>query len=85
MVQLQQSVAEIAQIGEQIYEQEIRSQVETEHQGEFVIIDVNTGDYEVDPDDPTACQRLLARRPDALLYGVRVGYATAYRLGGASQ
>jgi hypothetical protein len=47
-----------------------------------VLIDVETGDYEIDREDLDATNRILARRPDAVLYGLRIGYPAAYRLGG---
>ena len=43
---------------------------------------IETGDDEIDADDLAATKRALAKRPDAVLYGVRIGYPTAYRLGG---
>jgi hypothetical protein len=78
----QYSAEEIVRRGEEIYEQEIRPKVEKEHKGKFLVIDVETGAYEIDEEDLTASERLLARKPDAELYGVRIGYPTAYRLGG---
>ena len=76
---------EIGRRGQALYDQTIRPLVEPDHQGEFLILDVNTGDYEMDAEDMTASERLLARRPDAALFGVRVGHRTAYRLGGKKQ
>jgi hypothetical protein len=73
---------EIGRRGQALYEQELRSQVEAEHKGKFLILDIDSGDYEIDADDLTASKRLLARKPSALLYGVRIGSTTAYRLGG---
>ena len=73
---------EVESRGEAIYEQEIRPKVEAEHKGKFLVLDVETGQYEIDRDDVTATKRALAKRPDALLYGLRIGYPTAYRLGG---
>lgn len=73
---------EVATRGEGLYEQHIRSQVEADHQGEFVVVDIETGEYEIDKDDLAATKRALAKRPEAVLYGVRIGYPTAYRLGG---
>lgn len=37
-------------------------------------IDIESGDYEIDAEDPYAILRLRARRPEGVLYGVRVGY-----------
>jgi len=73
---------EVESRGEAIYDQEIRPQVEAEHKGEFLVLDIETGQYEIDKDDVTATKRALAKRPDAVLYGLRIGYPTAYRLGG---
>lgn len=68
--------------GEALYEQRIRPHVEATHVGKFVVVDIETGDYEIDADDLAATKRALAKRPDAVLYGLRIGYPTAYRLGG---
>ena len=46
-----------------------------------VVIDVESGDYETDPDDAAATARLNARRPRALTYAVRVGHPATYRMG----
>ena len=76
------SPQEVASRGEEIYEKQIRAQVEAGNKGKFVVIDVETGEFEVDEDDLRATQRMLARQPDAVLYGLRIGYPTAYTLGG---
>jgi hypothetical protein len=75
---------EIARRGQELYEQNIRRRVEPEQIGRFLVVDVESGDYEVAEDDLSASDRMLARRPDAMLYGLRVGHDYAYRLGGRS-
>ena len=72
----------VAARGEQIYEREIRAKVETQFPGQFVVLDIATGDFETDADDLAATKRMLAKHPDAVLYGLRVGHPAAYRLGG---
>ena len=67
--------------GQALYEENIRSRVEATERGKFVVIDVNSGDYEIDPDDAVATARLMAKRPSAITYAVRVGYPAAYRMG----
>ena len=69
---------EIAARGESIYREHVRTQVGPVEKGTFVVIDVESGDYEVDARDATATRRLLERMPDAVTYGVRVGYRAAY-------
>ena len=64
--------------GTAIYERDIRSLVEPREHGKFVVIDIYSGDYEVDVEDATATRRLLARRPDAMTWAVRVGYSAPY-------
>jgi hypothetical protein len=71
---------EVVRDGREIYEREVRAQVETSHDGEFVVVDVTTGAWEVDEDDVAASERLLAKNSDAVLYFARVGRRAAYRL-----
>ena len=52
-----------------------------QHQGEFLVIDIETGEYEIDADDLTATKQLLANHPNAVIYGLRIGYTAAYRIG----
>ena len=73
---------EVETRGEEIYEQQIRQKVEAVNKGKFVVIDIETGEYEVDDDDLQATKRVLAKRSDAVIYGLRVGYPTAYTMGG---
>ncbi|HLJ10667.1 MAG TPA: hypothetical protein VKU82_05740, partial [Planctomycetaceae bacterium] len=48
----------------------------------FLVMDVLTGEYEFADDDRIASHRVLARHPNALLYGIRIGSPAAYRIGG---
>lgn len=73
---------EVARRGQELYEQQIRHQVEPAEDGRFLVVDVKSGDYELADDDLTASNRMLARRPEAMLYGLLVGRDYAYRLGG---
>ena len=63
-----------------IYGRQIRDKVETKHKGEFLVIDIETGEYEMNADDLVATKRLLAKHPDAVIY--QIGSPTAYRIGG---
>jgi hypothetical protein len=46
-----------------------------------VVIDVDTGAYEIDEDELAASDRLLARHSDAQLWVTRVGSRYARRFG----
>ena len=69
---------DIAKRGEAIYQERIKHIVDPAKKGSFVVIDVETGDYEVDAGDAAATRRLLDRRPNAVTYGIRVGHRAAY-------
>lgn len=75
------SKEEFVQRGDELYESVVRSQVEPEHHGEYVVIDIETGEFEVDADELVASDRLLARRPGAQLWLRQVGSRYARRFG----
>jgi hypothetical protein len=74
---------EIARRGTELYQQKIRPLVEAGNRGRLLMIDVETGDYELadDHDDIEACQRLIAKHPDAQIWGLRIGHRAVDRLG----
>ncbi len=65
---------EIARRGEEIYAARLRGVLEKDHQGEVVIINVESGEYEIGADSLAANRRALAKDPGAALYGIRVGF-----------
>ncbi len=78
----QLSPADVSQRGEALYDQATRQQVEPQHIGDFLIVDVETADYEIGTDYIQPTERLLAKRPDAPLYALRIGYRAIGRIGG---
>jgi hypothetical protein len=75
------SAKEIAERGEALYRQRIAGELDAADGGRFIVIDIETGEFEIDDDDLAATERVLARRPDAVTYGLRIRHVTAYRLG----
>jgi hypothetical protein len=75
------SKEEHARRGTEIYEQQVRPQVEAGNEGKVVAIDFDSGDYEMAQDTLAASQRLLARRPDAQIWCVRIGHRAVHRFG----
>lgn len=71
----------VAARGKKIYQQQIQDKVETVHKGKFLSIDIETGEYEIDVDDLSPTMRLLAKRPDAVIYSLRIGFQAAHRIG----
>ena len=72
---------EIESRGHAIYAAQIRDRLNADHRGKFLVIDIETGAYKVDGDDLSATKQLLALRPNAVIYGLRIGFPTAYRIG----
>ena len=58
------SKEEFARRGDAMYEGDIRPLVEEGNEGKFVVIDIETGAYEVDVDELAASDRLFERVPD---------------------
>jgi hypothetical protein len=77
------SSEEISQIGKERYQQHLRNLVETpDNIGQIIAIDLNTNDYEIDPDLLVACDRLKVRHPDAVTWIERIGYDAVFAIGG---
>ena len=69
----------------ELYKNRLREQIETEDNiGKIVVIDVETGDYEIDADGLAASRRLRERHPDLdadSLYAIRIGYDAVFAIG----
>ena len=78
MSTIQVSESAIEQKAWQVYQQ-IRSQVETpDNIGRMIIIDADSGDYEIGDDTGLdASRRLRDRRPNSQRFGIRIGYKFA--------
>jgi hypothetical protein len=79
--QLRYSKEEFAQRGNEIYESQVRPQIEEGNHGKIVAIDIETGVFELAKDTMTASDRLLERCPDAQIWCVRIGHRGVHRFG----
>ncbi len=76
---------ETARLGETIYERDIRKQVESDHHGEIVAIDITSGDWVVADTVLGAAERLREQHPEATdVWSVRVGHRAVYSFAGNS-
>ena len=76
---------EIARLGDEIYERDIRPQVEVDRGGEIVSIDVDTGKWAVGDDILEAVDRLRAHCPEAInVWSLRIGHRAVHNFGGRS-
>ena len=72
---------EVAALGREIYLKQIKHLMKPEDIGQFVAIDVESGDYEMDIRVAEALHRLRQRRPDAVTTAERVGYRAPFSIG----
>ena len=76
---------ETARLGDEIYRRDIRAQVEADHDGEYVAIDVDSGNWAIAESELAASDLLLAQCPDAIdVWLLRVGYRAVASIGGGS-
>ena len=76
---------EVARLGKAMYEQDIRHQVEDDHHGEIVAIDVDSGRWAVGDDEIAAVDRLREMEPEAInILLERAGYLALYSFGAGS-
>lgn len=73
---------EVARLGQDVYERSVRARVEGEaNDGRFVVLDVDSGAYEVADEALAATARLRERLgPEAVFYLMRVGRPSAFRM-----
>ena len=65
-----------------IYREKIRPLVYPQQKGRMLVIDPESGDYEIDDRAAVAAERLRQRRPDTLFYGIKIGYKASISFGG---
>lgn len=79
------SKEEFAKQGNEIYETQVRSQVEAGNHGKIVAIDIETGAFEVADTPISATDRLYERCPNAQPWVIRIGHQAVYRFGSRSR
>ena len=76
---------EAVRLGKEIYERDILPQVELGRFGEYVAVDVETGDWAIAHTTRIAVERLRAQRPNAVdILCERVGYRALRSFGAGS-
>ena len=78
------SKEEFARRGDEIYETQVRSQVEKSNYGKIVAIDIETGAFEVADMPMVAVDRLYEREPNAQPWVIRIGHRAVFRFGSRS-
>lgn len=75
------SMKEIASRGREIYEKHLKAQLEQDNIGKFLLIDIETGEYEMDEDGSAASLRAKKKNPEGVRYGMRIGHRAWGRIG----
>lgn len=78
------SKEEFARRGDEIYETQVRAQVEEGNHGKIVAIDIETGAFEVADTPMVAVDRLYEREPDAQPWVIQIGHRAVFRFGSRS-
>ena len=78
------SKEEFARRGDEIYQCQVRAQVEDGNHGKIVAIDIETGAFEVADDLLAASKRLLAKVADPQTWFIRIGHPAVDHFGARS-
>ena len=70
-----------ARRAEEYYDRVLRAKLEPEHKGEYLFLDADTGDYELDADQLAAMRRARVKHPGTIFYIMRIGYRAVDRIG----
>jgi hypothetical protein len=69
--------------GSRIYFSRLREELEQgDNIGKVLVIDVDSGEYELDDDGDAAMQRARSKHPDHLFYRMRIGARATYTMAG---
>jgi len=80
-VQTHYTPAEVGERGQALYDRNLRDQMQKTHFGQYLVINIATGEYEIGVDHLDTAKRARAKYPDASLYGMRVGYKAVVSFG----
>jgi hypothetical protein len=80
------SPEEVSRRAKEIYDRDIRAKVGTpRNKGKLLVLDIESGDYEICKkrfeDDLKVDERLRARHPNGIFFGLRIGYRAADKIG----
>jgi hypothetical protein len=77
------TIEEVATAGQKLYEERIRSIVETpENIGKMLTLDVETGEYSISANPVDTILDLKQKRPLSRLFTLKIGYYSGVSFGG---
>ncbi len=72
---------EVARRGKVLYERRICPEAEHEHEGRFLVVDVESGEYALADDELAAFDLAREKTLEGVLYLIRIGRPAAHHLG----
>ncbi len=76
---------QIAEQGRRMYEEKLAPVLKPKHTGQYLVLDVDSGDYEIDADRIVAHDRLAQRYPENVFYATRIGFGVLFTMAGRRQ
>lgn len=74
----------VAQRGRLLYEEKLRALLEPKERGRYLVLNVETGDFEIGDDALTPSETMRLRFPGTLLYALRIGHPAMLQRGGSA-
>ncbi len=75
------SAEQIASLGREIYANRLKPILESENIGKYLVIDIETGDYEMDSDGEAASLCARNKNPDGVRFAMRIGHRAWGQIG----
>ena len=79
--QTELTAEQIAQRGRAIYQERLRKHVESGNTGQYLALDINSGEYEIGETHRETVDRLRVRMPDAEIFTLLIGYPAIGAIG----
>jgi len=73
------NIHQLSEEGKRIYE-ELRETLEPEHKGEYLAIEVESGDYFIGETIEKVDRKVRKKYPDKVLYLIKIGYPGVFNL-----
>lgn len=69
-----EDLEEVGRLGKETYFRLVRPYLTKDDEYKHVVLDIDTGEYEIDKDDYAAARRMRDRNPTGRLFGIIAGY-----------
>lgn len=63
--------------GKKIYDS-LAPDIQNSYKGQYIVIEVDSGDYQIDPNPAKARVKMQKKYPDSIFYAARIGYEAMF-------